>query len=82
MKTFTTQDAFEHGFVAGQTLKRTMTIGEVENTFPKFTPDQVDTFINGMEDGMKNDRFRLDFKKNHPEDFPDWKPGICYPIKS
>jgi hypothetical protein len=51
-------DSFIIGFGYGTAHKRELTAQEIATTFPDLDGDR---FAQGMLDGIKGDRFRLDF---------------------
>lgn len=59
----TINQAFIAGSFHGRKYKRSMTMREVMNAHPSLSCDLAGVYLNGQEDGIKGDRFRLDFDR-------------------
>ena len=58
MKTIT--QAFIAGWFNGRKYKRYQSVLEVMNAHPSLTRQLAEVYLNGQEDGIHGDRFRLD----------------------
>lgn len=59
-KLIAVEKSFRQGYSFGRIVKRDHTMREISQLFPNV--QDKDAFIQGMLDGIKNDRFRLDLK--------------------
>jgi hypothetical protein len=56
----TTSQSFIAGFFDGRKYKRFQSPREVMESHPSLSRELADVFLNGQQDGINGDRFRLD----------------------
>lgn len=61
----TMSEQFELGFIHGQITGRYASPRQTEIKYPHWTDEEVSTYLNGRQDGVAGDTFRLNLIQQH-----------------